>query len=220
MTQEIFNATIASEEYTQAYLNLYNNSQWAKLAMGNTAWHIKTNIENLINNSTSDNTHPYKFALFSGHDTTIQPFLSAVAGENWDLLWPGYASMITIEVYNGSALAKSDYLFRMVYNSQVLTIPGCSDSLCDLNTLLNALSFAEENMACSTTSDSSTTSTGCSDSDDNTMSKTDWAIVSVLSAVLGGLIGVAAMIFFNKYYYLNEVKRPLLTETESNIPPI
>jgi hypothetical protein len=219
MTQAIFNATIESEEYTQAYLNLYNNSQWAKLAMGNTAWHIKTNIQNLINNSTVDNTHPYKFALFSGHDNTIQPFLSAVAGKNWDKMWPGYASMVTIEIYNASALANSDYLFRIVYNSQVLTIPGCPNNLCDLNILLNALSFAEENMACSTTSDSSTNSNDCSD-DDNTMSNTDWAFVSVLSALLGGLIGVAAVIFFNKYYFLNELKRPLLAETESRVPPI
>lgn len=219
MTQEIFNATIGAEEFTQTYLNLYNNSQWAKLAMGNTAWHVKNNILNLINNSTNDNTHPYKFALFSGHDNTIQPFLAAVAKQNWDQRWPGYASMITIEIYTASALSTSDYLFRIVYNSKALTIPGCSDSLCDLNILLNAMSFAEENMACTTSSSSATTSASCGD-DDNPMDNTDWAFITVLSVLLGALVGAAVVIFYNKQYFKSEINRPLLSTTESNLPQI
>lgn len=205
MTDDLFNATIYQTEYEYAYLNLYNNSQWSKLAMGNTAWHVKENILNLIDNSSTTNTHPYKFAIFSGHDTTIQPFLSAIAKTNWDLHWPSYASMISIEVYSGSALSPYPYLFRMIYNSKEIIIPGCNGALCDLNVLLNAMSFAEEDMPCTTDSDSTATTSSCGD-DDSVMSETDWTIVVTLSALLGGLIGAGIVIFLNKRYFSGELK--------------
>jgi lysophosphatidic acid phosphatase type 6 len=111
--------------------------------MANTAWHVRTNLENVINNASAGS---YKFALFSGHDTTVQPFLAAVLKENWDQQWPAYAAMITIELYEA---VSGGYLFRMVYNGEAMTVPGCTDTLCDVNVLINALAFGEENPDCS-----------------------------------------------------------------------
>lgn len=215
MDQEIFNATVAAVESSASYLNLYNESQWAKLAMGNTAWHVKTNIENLIQNSSTHNTQPVKFALFSGHDTTVQPFLAAIAQEAWDKHWPGYAAMVSLEIYSGSAQSSSDYLFRMVYNSEPLVIPGCSDSLCDLTVLLNAMSFAEQDMPCATTPDTASTDSSCGD-DDSGMSTTDWSIIAILSGLLGGLIGAGLVVFLNKQFFEGELKKPLLEDSLSH----
>lgn len=43
-------------------------------------------------------TSPLKFVLLSGHDTTLIPFLAAIAPDAWDKEWPRYASLITIEL--------------------------------------------------------------------------------------------------------------------------
>lgn len=48
MTESIFNATVAQSEYSYAYPALYNNSIWAKYATGNTAWHMRNNLEGMI----------------------------------------------------------------------------------------------------------------------------------------------------------------------------
>jgi hypothetical protein len=215
MNQAIFNATISAVEFTQDYLMSYNNSQWAKLAMGNTIWHSRTYLQSLLNNSTANNTNPYKFVMFSGHDTTIQPVLSALLKENWNELWPGYASMITIEIYNASALSSSDYLFRIVYNSEPLIMPGCDDSLCDINVLLDAMAFAEQDMPCAISSDTVTpaSTVTCNDDDDDSMSTTDWTFITIMASLLGAIVGGSVVIFFNKYYFSSELTRPLLTSS-------
>lgn len=153
MDQAIFNATIEQVEFAYAYLSLYNDSQWAKLAMGNTAWHIRTNLEKMLNlnSATNESSMPYKLAVFAAHDTTVMPFLAAVLKHNWDGHWAGYASLVTIELYESSADAgnSSADLFRIVYNSIPQLVPGCDDTLCDINILMEALSFGEQFMSCS-----------------------------------------------------------------------
>lgn len=52
MSDAIFNATVAQSEYTYAYMSLYNNSLWAKTAMGNIAWHMRNNLQNMIDGSS------------------------------------------------------------------------------------------------------------------------------------------------------------------------
>jgi len=203
MTDEIFNATIAQVEYQQSYLYLYNNSQYAKLAMGNTAWHVRTNIQNMLNAVNAGTpSSALKFALFSAHDTTVMPFLAAIQGNLWDRIWAPYASMVTIEIYKASnpSSTPSGYYFRLTYNSKAIKIPSCSDYLCDLNNLLTALSFGEEKMPCSTTTTSSSSS-GSSCSDDSSLSDSSWAIVVVFTALFGVLVGAAIVIFVNKWSF-------------------
>lgn len=188
MTDSIFNATLDQVNFQEAYLNLYNDSQWAKLAMGNTAWHVRSNMENIIYNySTSPNaTNPLRLALFAGHDTTIMPFLAAVLKENWDRIWPSYAALVTIELYAGSASSTSPYLFRMVYNSVPQVVPGCGDTLCDAQILLDALAFGQEYMPCSTTE--ATLDTGC-DSNDDGMSDGYVVLVAMMCTLFGLIVG-------------------------------
>jgi hypothetical protein len=43
-----FNPPGAPGEYSSTYPALYNNSIWAKYATGNTAWHMRNNIQGMI----------------------------------------------------------------------------------------------------------------------------------------------------------------------------
>lgn len=208
MNETIFNDTLRFVEWQYAYLNLHNHSQWAKLAMGNTAWHVRTNLLNAVYNSTSsaNSKTPLKMALFSGHDTTIQPFLAAVLRENWDQRWPGYASMVTIELYRTIASVTSpaadpidDYLFRMVYNAKVVRVPECPDPLCPVRLLVDALSFGEEAMPCSVTPASVVTDDDVDHCDNSDSVATGvWITLIFLGVVVGGLIGAAVVLFVEK----------------------
>ena len=206
MTDELFNNAVNYTEFQYSYKSLYNNSLYAKLALGRTAYEIRTNIEAALN-STVNSTDYYKFALFSGHDTTIMPFLAGLLGSNWDRRWASYASMVTIEIYNSSTAGSPD-LFRVIYNGQEQQVPGCSSTgLCDVSFLLTALSYGQENMPCG-----STTAVGSDDDyyvsvdddDDNNgnssnkskkgLSTRDVAGLCILSSVLGALIGCSLLV--------------------------
>lgn len=202
MNEEIFNATIFQSEFTMAYLNLYNNSRWAKLAMGNTVWHIRSNIENILYNTSSstNSTDPLKLALFAGHDTTVMPFLAAILGSNWDGVWPGYAALVTLELYS-SKQNTSEYLFRMVYNAKPQLVPGCNDTLCDINILLDRMAFGQQYMPCSVIDSDVETSSNCDDNN-GPMTRTDWAIMTLISGLLGLLIGASMVLFVQKRYLI------------------
>lgn len=192
MTDTIFNATVAQSEFMYAFQSLYNNSQWSKLAMGQVSWHIRNNIENMINPPVG--VTPYKMAVFSGHDTTIMPFLAAVLGDSWDRRWASYAALISMELYTRSATSTiagdSDYLVRMVYNGNPLLIPGCDQALCDANVLLEILSFGEESMPCSTTTTTTTIPTDDSCIDSGGLDVVAWSLLVVFLTLAGGIAGV------------------------------
>eukprot|EP01038_Epipyxis_sp_PR26KG_P010653 gene10653-14307_t len=217
MDDAIFNATIDNVQWNYAYNALYNNSIWSKEAMGNTVWHIANNLKAALN-SSSNPTNYLKFALFSGHDTTIMPLLASILGQSWDQQWAAYASMITIELYSSVTNPNdSNYdLFRLVYNGKPLLVPGCSDTLCNINILLNILSFGKEFMPCSV---SDTTSSISSNSDGNCidsggLNKLDWSMIVIASLFMGTLIGAAVAIFLNKRMNFKENNISLL----NNIP--
>lgn len=183
-----------NREYTYAYELLWNNSQYSKLALGNTAWHIRTYLERVINHSDK----AFKLTLFSGHDTTIMPLLASILGDSWDRKWAGYASLMTIELYNSSNLnINIEYYFRLIYNGQVLQVPGCVAKLCDVNILLQALAFGEEVMPCSIS-----TTTSSSDynhqSNMNSITTADWIGITIVSSFMGILLGAALIVFTYK----------------------
>lgn len=89
MTEDIFNAAVKHIEYYTTYRASWNNSQWAKMAMGTLSYDIRTRLEVAI----SDPTVAYKFILWSAHDVTIIPMLAILFGDKWDRLWPPYASL-------------------------------------------------------------------------------------------------------------------------------
>lgn len=196
MTDSLFNSTIAQAEYIWSYRALYNNSWWSKLAMGQTVYYIRErmNAAMTANSANPPTEDSFQFVLYSAHDTTVMPLLAALFGEQWDGLWAGYASLMSFELYNSSSVA-DDYYFRIVYNGKALVFPGCSTSLCDVQTFMDATTWAQESMPCATEDTTSTTTS--SDSNNFTMSTGGWIGLCVMSAVLGGVAMYCVMMFMN-----------------------
>lgn len=86
-------------------------------------------------------TTPLKFALYSGHDTTLMALLQDL--DIPDGHWPPYASTLAFEVYKKQSKAEvSGYVVRVVYNGQPKTLPGCPDALCPWEKLQELLATA------------------------------------------------------------------------------
>eukprot|EP01039_Chlorochromonas_danica_P008062 gene8062-8892_t len=216
MTEEIFNATLEQVQFTQAYLQLYNDSQWSKLAMGNTAWHVSSNLQNVLYNTNNslNSSKTLRLAVFAGHDTTVMPFLASVLGVEWDGLWPGYASLVTIELYSGSAASSVPWLFRMVYNSDPLLVPGCDDYLCDATILLDKLGYGQQYMPCSVNPDTVVEDDDSGDCDNDRLSDGNVILIAFMSALFGGLLGAALILFSVK----RAAKDPLLNSSHTTQP--
>jgi hypothetical protein len=86
---------------TSLALNLFSNYvsiESAKLALGPLWAEIMDNINSVVDLNAKKGGSS-KFALFSGHDTTIMPLLASLGPRVWDRNdWPPYASMVLIEV--------------------------------------------------------------------------------------------------------------------------
>lgn len=152
----------------------------------------------VLRSATSD--VPLKFALFSAHDTSLMPFLAAVMGDRWDGRWAGYAYMISIELYAASAsssLGAGGHYFRLYYNGEILTLPGCDAQLCDANVLLDALAYGQESMPCSVPTVTPSDTENCDDSD-NSLSTTHWVLIALLTFALGSVLGAGSIVYVNK----------------------
>lgn len=88
MFERIIN--LAVKNFTFAYK--YNNGAFPKLGMGPLWYEIMSNILPIVNPSTTvynnnnnnnNNPLPPKFALFSGHDTTLMPLLASLGDKVW-----------------------------------------------------------------------------------------------------------------------------------------
>eukprot|EP01033_Poteriospumella_lacustris_P021413 gene21413-15890_t len=117
--------------------------------------------------------------------------------------------MVTIELYRTiesetapAADPVDNYLFRIVYNAKVMTVPGCPDTLCAAQLLVDALSFGQENMPCSVSPDSvpddDEDEDNC-DSDEAPLSTGIWVTLVMLSLLIGGLVGAGVMVFVEKH---------------------
>ncbi len=65
-----------------------------------------------------------KLVYYSAHDSTLRNLLLAL--QVFDGHWPPLASHFVLEVYEGN-------LFRLQFDGQLLTLPGCNNSLCSLS---------------------------------------------------------------------------------------
>ena len=65
-----------------------------------------------------------RFHLWSGHDTTVMPFLDLFGA--WDGKWPPYAAMVTIELYRPKS-GEGGAMVRMLYQGKDVTqkVRGC-----------------------------------------------------------------------------------------------
>ncbi|MGK3752007.1 MAG: hypothetical protein ACI8RD_004311 [Bacillariaceae sp.] len=83
--------------------NRYNDSELSKMDMG-PFWneivdYIKPVIKEKKNNDNNGETDYVKFALYSGHDSTIAPLMASLSPKIWNNTnFPWYASMMIIEV--------------------------------------------------------------------------------------------------------------------------
>eukprot|EP00980_Cylindrotheca_fusiformis_P000278 scaffold66_cov115-Cylindrotheca_fusiformis.AAC.10 len=158
-------------EYSIKSYNLvmkYNNSEYARLAMGPLWAEMRDTWEMFLDNdenedqppATPNDIVPPRLAVYSGHDTTIMPLLASISPDLWnDTDWAPYASMLLIEIHEfidewNVTLFDSKYAFRLLYNGKVLTgkVPGCHSELeiCDLKTLKNIIGgFATRSRDCS-----------------------------------------------------------------------
>jgi hypothetical protein len=129
------------------------------------------------------------------------PFLAAILGERWDGHWAGYAYMISIELYSASAtsaLGDGGHYFRLYYDGQILTVPGCDAELCDVNVLLDALSYGQEYMPCTVPTTTPTTSDEVSCDGDDSLSTTHWVLITLLTFMMGGMLGGGMVVFVDR----------------------
>jgi hypothetical protein len=144
----------------------FNDSQYAKLALGPLWYEIMQNI-NLFLEGSSDGqdllqveVNAPKLALFSGHDTTIMPLLASLGTKLWnDTDWAPYASMMVIELHelidgHSDAIYSNNIAFRLIYNGKILTslVEGCPEAveLCDIVHFKSIVdSFATRTADCS-----------------------------------------------------------------------
>lgn len=145
------------------------------------------------------------------------PFLAAVLGDRWDGRWAGYAYMISIELYAASAaspLGEGGYYFRMYYDGRILTLPGCDAELCDVTVLLDALAYGQEYMPCSvdTPEPNAVPDDGCDD-DDDSLGTTHWILITLLTFLLGGLLGAGMVVFVDRQRKLRRAANASPTST-------
>jgi hypothetical protein len=192
MTDELFNASIAWAETIWAYRALYNNSWWSKLAMGRPLWNIKTRMQDAADGGDSY----LQLVVYAAHDTTVMPMLAAIFGDQWDGLWAGYASLLSFELYETPT--PGQHLFRIIYNGNPLVVPGCGDTLCDMDVLMDVLSFAQEYMPC----EAEPSAEPVDDSvlcDDSATSEAEWVETVVVASVcswVAGMAGLYALFYF------------------------
>lgn len=60
-----------------------------------------------------------------GHDSTIMPFLAALARQNWDQKWTPYAGVLSMELYETK---NNSHAVRVIFHGKPVLIPECADS--------------------------------------------------------------------------------------------
>jgi Histidine phosphatase superfamily (branch 2) len=124
LTQPLIEAIEKERTYLEFESYKYPNATYyAKLAMGPLIGDMYDGMMDAMNES--DPSQRQLFRLFSAHDTTVMPFLTAFGLDNG--VWCPYAGMIVIELWQTSY---DEYAIRFIYDGQVQSIPGCSDTLC------------------------------------------------------------------------------------------
>lgn len=90
-----------------------------------------------------DDEDALKFVIYSGHDTTIMPYLAALGV--WDGEWANYASIVTHELWQAE---NGDHYVRLAYNGKELILPGCDEAFCSADAYMTATAFAADDMDC------------------------------------------------------------------------
>lgn len=119
---------------TDAY-NQFGTAAWKSgaFAMGPFFQTLLNNMQVVV--SSGGLVDP-RFMLFSGHDTSVGPTLSALGV--YEGLWPPYASHVYFELYQN--VSDADQFFVQVLYQDLDVIPtGCANSLCPIETFAASL---------------------------------------------------------------------------------
>jgi len=124
--------------FTQAIIDqIYENAMFeykypisfpiiARLSSSSFLGEIIENIRNFIAGQQD-----IKYFLFSGHDSSIAPFVNLFGIFND---WPGYASHVEIELW---ADYTNEYYIQFKYNGVNYELEGCDNYMCTISDFLN-----------------------------------------------------------------------------------
>lgn len=108
----------------QLILNTPNRTEFGKHAVGP----LLSAVQREMHKSLTGQSGAKKLYIIMGHDTgPMMPLLSALG--IWDGSWPSYASKLILELYNNK-LDEEEFAVRVVYDGKEVTLPGCSNKLC------------------------------------------------------------------------------------------
>ncbi|KAJ2254315.1 hypothetical protein GGI13_002228 [Coemansia sp. RSA 455] len=123
-------------EWTFKYRDHPLSHNYLRLVTGSLLGTLKDQVQEHIAGKTGN----LKFALYSGHDSTIWPLLAALQASNKNMLWPPYASNILFELWKKNDGSR---VVRVIYNGQVLKaqpeFEWCDLNACPLDTFYKHL---------------------------------------------------------------------------------
>ncbi|KAJ2747008.1 hypothetical protein GGI20_000904 [Coemansia sp. BCRC 34301] len=112
-------------EYAFKYRDHPLSQSYLRLVIGSLLGTLKDQMQEHIGGKTGS----LKFALYSGHDSTVAPLLAVLHASNRNMLWPPYASNILFELWKKN---DGNRVVRVIYNGQVLKLQP-EFEWCDLN---------------------------------------------------------------------------------------
>lgn len=89
-----------------------NYRKFAKASIHGLLYRIAKSMNSAVSNSAVQSFH-----LYSGHDTTISPVITALELE--DAVWPGYATRLTFELYQRRSTG--EHFIRVLQSGKVVT---------------------------------------------------------------------------------------------------
>ncbi|TPX61223.1 hypothetical protein PhCBS80983_g01304 [Powellomyces hirtus] len=121
---------------TEQWLGIYDDEKAASLGAGMALRDVKIKLMEAVNNTQT----AVKMSIFSAHDTTVGPILSALRA--WDRTYPDFGSMINLELFEEaqysapqqqSLISKwfsrpppPQHYVRLLYNGKPVAIPACA----------------------------------------------------------------------------------------------
>eukprot|EP00935_MAST-01C_sp_MAST-1C-sp1_P001586 g1586.t1 len=134
LTEDTFNKAIDACEKLAQVKYTFNHSYYAKLAVRE----MLTEIYNGMIAAMEHQLGHKALQLYSGDRDIRMAFLAAREGNVSDGKLPPYGAMVVIELFQLQIPSPTHpagwmHAFRMVYNGKPVTLPGCSQPLCDFD---------------------------------------------------------------------------------------
>jgi acid phosphatase len=139
--EEMFTNVFREVENRQAIFLTWNESWYARTAMQP----LMSELFDTINLALHDKPLSPKLAITMGHDSTLMPLLAAILRNNWDRKWTPYAGMAIFETYKTTG---NSHAIRLLFKGKPQLIPGCADTLCDIESFRIAISFGRTRRNC------------------------------------------------------------------------